>query len=85
MGACAPLGGGEVKIKKIRRNQVAMPLPGLLTTVGWLLFDRIGIPSWGWGVFWTIFALLWASAIYDVIVSEPVTLDLEKLAKEAGK
>ncbi|WP_257311155.1 hypothetical protein [Geothrix fuzhouensis] len=33
----------------------------------WLLCDRLKIPSWGWGVFWTLQVIIWTAAIVYTI------------------
>lgn len=38
-------------------------LPLNTTIAGWLLLDRLGIPGWGWGVWWTVVVLVWIAAI----------------------
>lgn len=45
-------------------------LPLGLTVLYWLFFDRIGIPPWGWGVFWTIVGLFWISALIRMAQEE---------------
>lgn len=46
-----------------------MRSPLLFFATLWLLLDRLGIPSWGWGVYWTLFALvgiLYVSSQFEV-------------------
>jgi hypothetical protein len=33
------------------------------TATAWLLCDRFKIPGWGWGVFWTLIAIVWIATI----------------------
>lgn len=45
-------------------------LPIWSTATAWLLCDRFHIPTWGWGVFWTLHALLWVVCIALVFAQE---------------
>lgn len=51
----------------IHPDCLPMRSPLLFFTALWLLLDRFGIPSWGWGVYWTfaaIFAVVFVTARY---------------------
>jgi hypothetical protein len=65
--------------------------PPLAANVLWWLFlDRMGAPSWAWGVFWTLFALLWIGSILAIYYNDHVNpfdaKNIEvKTAKESAK
>lgn len=40
----------------------------------WLLADRIGLPGWGWGVWWTLAVIVAAVRAYDVFNAQDVEL-----------
>jgi hypothetical protein len=46
----------------------AMPprLPVLLLVVTWLMLDRLHVPDWAWGVYWTISVLLAVLTVVDL-------------------
>lgn len=56
--------------KKFVISQDCLPSksPVLFFAVLWLLFDRAGIPGWGWGVYWTFnvtFTAVWLSILWN--------------------
>ena len=44
--------------------------PLLLSSVVYLYMDRYGAPGWAFGVFWTLAAMLFISAVVSVIREE---------------
>jgi hypothetical protein len=46
----------------IANEYMPVRLPVIPTVALWLLLDRLAVPGWAWGVFWTVFAFLWFSS-----------------------
>jgi hypothetical protein len=52
------------KKKVIHRKYLPTRIPLITIAVAWLLCDRIGMPQWAWGVFWTIMVVLIILSIF---------------------
>jgi len=53
-----------------KNKRVPLPILGWVTI--WLLLDRIGIPAWAWGVYWTFVVLVTVTVAYHVWTTEYV-------------
>ena len=61
-------------MKVISYKNLPSNLPIAKTTTFWLLLDRLHVPSWAWGVFYTLVAIVWVVCIWLVIKQEYVEL-----------
>lgn len=48
----------------------------------WLLCDRLKIPEWGWGVYWTAVGFVVMVLIFDLIKYEQEEVDIQDMLKE---
>ena len=62
------------RTKVIAGKNLPIRLPITLSILLWLLLDRLGAPSWVWGVVGTLLAIVWIVAIYAVFTQESVEL-----------
>lgn len=60
--------------KVIAHKQLPARLPFTQTTVAYLVLDRTQAPGWLWGIFGTLFAVIWGVTIYLMCVQEPTEL-----------
>jgi len=56
--------------KVIHPKRLPSFLPITPTAVGYLILDRFAAPEWGWGVFWTVAAIIWICILTDVLTRE---------------
>lgn len=66
------------QVKVIHASNIPARLPIWATITGWLFFDRLNIPDWGWGVFWTMAALVWIGCIILVWKQERAHVKFEE-------
>lgn len=44
--------------------------PITFSIASWLLMDRLGIPGWAWGVYWTLLAIIWIALSVSLFTEE---------------
>lgn len=66
------------KKKVIHVDNIPVRLPFYSTITLWLFLDRMRIPSWGWGVYWTLIAIIWFTCIYLVWTQERAYVKFEE-------
>ena len=62
--------------KVISNMQLPSRLPIGTTIVTMLAGKAWSFPDWGWGVVWTLLAILWVLAIIAVVNQKSVEIDL---------
>jgi hypothetical protein len=62
------------KNKVVKMTNLPARFPIVATVAWWLLMDRLHMPPIGWGVFYTLAAIIWGASIFAVFNQDPVDL-----------
>lgn len=57
-------------------------LPVLRFVTLWLLFERLHVPEWLWGIYFFLMILVFCVYAYDIYKNDETIVDIQKLLKE---
>ena len=62
------------KSKVINPKNLPLRPPLIGTLVWWLVFDKLDVPGWGWGVMGTLLAVVWAVWVFEFFTRDLVNV-----------
>lgn len=62
------------KRKVISSNNLPIRAPVLATFVWWLVLEKLGVPSWAFGVIGTLIAVAWVVFFIDLFNREEINV-----------
>jgi hypothetical protein len=67
-----------MKQKVIKRTQLPFKAPIGMSVLTYLLLDNLRLPSWVWGVAFTIIGIYWIGFVYCLFKEEQVEVEWKK-------
>jgi hypothetical protein len=67
-----------MKRKVIEYNNLPAHLPIVGSIAFWLLLDRLNVPGWAWGVYWTLISIIAICEIYIAVEQEKIDIFIKK-------